>query len=104
MAYSVMQRKHEVAVRMALGAQRSDVLKLVLKQGLILVVIGLIIGLIAAFALTRLLENLLFEISTTDPITFVLIALLLMLVALCAIIFPALRATRINPLVALRTD
>jgi putative ABC transport system permease protein len=104
MAYSVMQRKHEVAVRMALGAQRSDVLKLVLKQGLILVVIGLIIGLIAAFALTRILENLLFEISTTDPITFVLIALLLMLVALCAIIFPALRATRINPLVALRTD
>ncbi len=104
MAYSVMQRKHEMGVRMALGAQRRDILKLVLKQGMTLVVIGMVIGLIAAFALTRILANLLFEISSTDPITFVLIALLLMLVALCAIIFPALRATKVNPLLALRTD
>jgi putative ABC transport system permease protein len=104
MAYSVMQRKHEMGVRMALGAQRGDILKLVLKQGMTLVVIGMVIGLIAAFALTRILANLLFEISTTDPVTFVLIALLLMLVALCAIMFPALRATKVNPLLALRTD
>lgn len=104
MAYSVMQRKHEIGVRMALGAQRRDILMLVLKQGMMLVGIGLVIGLIAAFALTRILANLLFEISTTDPLTFVLIALLLVLVGLCAIIFPALRATRVNPLLAFRTD
>ena len=89
---------------MAHGAQRRDILMLVLKQGMMLVGIGLVIGLIAAFALTRILANLLFEISTTDPLTFVLIALLLVLVGLCAIIFPALRATRVNPLLAFRTD
>jgi predicted permease len=103
-SYSVGQRTREIGIRMALGAERRDVLKLVLKQGLKLIFAGLTIGLIASLALTRLMKNLLFEVSATDPPTFVAIALILNIVALLACWIPARRATKVDPLVALRND
>jgi putative ABC transport system permease protein len=104
MAYSVAQRAHEIGVRMALGAQSSDALKLVLKQGMILALVGALIGLIASWGLTRLMESLLFGVGTTDPLTFILIPLLLILVALLACWLPARRATKVDPLVVLRNE
>jgi predicted permease len=103
-SYSVGKRTREIGIRMALGAERRDVLKLVLKQGLKLIFAGVTIGLIASLALTRLMKNLLFEVSATDPPTFVVIALILNIVALSACWVPARRATKVDPLVALRND
>jgi putative ABC transport system permease protein len=104
MAYSVAQCNHEIGVRMALGAQSSDMLKLVLKQGMILALVGALIGLIASWGLTRLMESLLFGVGTTDLLTFILIPLLLTLVALLACWLPARRATKVDPLVVLRNE
>ncbi len=104
MAYFVTQRTREIGIRMALGAQWRDVLKLVLKSGMSLVLIGLIIGLAGALALTRLMRTLLFEVSPTDPITFVAVALCIILIALLACYIPARRATKVDPLVALRYE
>jgi putative ABC transport system permease protein len=101
-AYSVAQRTHEIGIRMALGAQRRDVLKLVVSQGMIQAFIGVAIGLGAAFGLTRFMSSLLYEISPLDPATFTSLSILLLLVALLASYFPARRATRINPTGALR--
>jgi predicted permease len=104
MAYSVSLRTHEFGIRMALGAQRSHVLWIVLKQGLALTVIGLAAGLAGAFALTRYLRSLLYEVSSTDPLTFAAVTVLLGAVAMLACYTPARRSTRIDPIAALRRE
>jgi predicted permease len=104
MAYSVSQRAREIGVRMALGAQTGDVLKLILRQGMALALIGVVIGLIASLTLTRLTKTLLFGVSATDPLTFVGVAMLLIMVAALACWIPARRATKVDPLVALRAE
>ena len=104
MSYSVAQRTREIGIRMALGAQTTAVLKLALGYGMKLVIIGIAIGLIAAFALTRVMSTLLFGVTATDPITFTLISLLLISVAALASYIPARRATKVNPIIALRYE
>ena len=104
LAYAVSQRTHEIGIRMALGAGRGDVLKLVLRQGLLLISIGTIIGVAGAFGLTRLTSSLLFGVSPTDPVTYLGAAALLIGVSLLACYFPAWRATKVDPMVALRYE
>jgi putative ABC transport system permease protein len=101
MAYSVTQRTHEIGIRMALGAQRAHVLGLVIRQGMILTVIGVVVGLAGALGLTRVIGNLLYGVTATDPATFIWISVLLASVSFFACYIPARRAAQLDPIKAL---
>jgi putative ABC transport system permease protein len=100
----VTERTREIGIRMALGAQSRQVLAMVIKQGLIMVLIGIAVGLFASLGLTRLISSLLFDVSTIDPATFIGIPVLLTIVSLLACLIPALRAAKVDPMIALRYE
>ena len=104
LSYAVSRRSHEIGIRLALGAQSLDVLKMILRQGVVLTLAGVVAGLAASFALTRVMTSLLFGVSANDPLTFAGVSLLLMVVALLACWIPARRATKVDPLIALRQE
>jgi ABC-type antimicrobial peptide transport system permease subunit len=104
MAYSVAQRTREIGIRMALGAEAQQVRKMVVFQGMRLAVIGVVVGLVAAFALTRLMASFLFGVQARDPMVFIAMPVLLTLVSVVAVWLPARRASTVNPLVALRYE
>ncbi len=104
MTYTVSQRTREMGIRMALGAQMNDVRRLIVAQGMLLVLCGLVLGLAGAFALTRVLAGQLFDVGTTDPLTFAGVAALLTAVALLACFILARRATKVDPIIALRSE
>ena len=104
MSYSVSWRTQEIGIRMALGAKRSDVLRLVVRQGMTMTLIGLALGLVGAFFMSRVMVGLLYGVSPTDPLTFTGVSIVLLVVALLACLIPARRATRVDPIVALRSE
>jgi len=110
LAYTVSQRTHEIGIRMALGADRASVMKMIVRQGMTLAVLGVVLGLVGSWVLTKYLESwvnlskMLFGVKINDPLTYGLIAVLLTVVALIACYIPARRATKVDPLVALRYE
>ena len=104
MSFLVTQGTGEIAIRMALGARRAGILSLVFRQGMTLALAGILVGLLGALGLTRMMSSLLFGVAPTDPLTFFSVLAMLLFVALCACLFPAGRAMRIDPMVALRTE
>jgi putative ABC transport system permease protein len=104
MSYTVSQRTEEIGIRLALGASPENVLLMVVKEGFVLALAGVAIGIAAALTLTRLMETMLFEVSETDPLTFASVSIVLLVVALAACWIPARRATRVDPMVALRYE
>jgi putative ABC transport system permease protein len=103
-AYLVSQRRNEMGIRLALGAESKDILRLIVGEGLKLIGAGILLGLMGALMLTRLLSALLFGVSATDPLTFVIIAIVMTIVALLACYLPARRATKVDPIIALRSE
>jgi putative ABC transport system permease protein len=104
LSYSISQRRHEIGIRLALGAQASDILKMVLRQAALLTLVGLAFGLVSAYILTRFMRSILISVEPLDVTTFLVIPLILVLVALIASSIPARRATRVDPMVALRYE
>jgi putative ABC transport system permease protein len=104
LSFSVSQRTQEMGVRIALGAKRRDVLGLVVRQGLMLAAIGVALGLLGAFGVTRVIQSLLYNVSTTDPISFLGVSIFLTVIAVLASYLPARRATTVDPIVALRIE
>jgi putative ABC transport system permease protein len=104
LSYSITLRTHEIGVRMSLGASRADVLRLVIRDGMILAVVGAAIGFAGSLAITRVMSGVLFQISAHDPVTFAAMSGLMLFVALLACFIPARRATRVDPMVALRHE
>jgi ABC-type antimicrobial peptide transport system permease subunit len=104
LAYVVSQRTQEIGIRLAIGADRSQVLGMVLRQGLVLTAAGIVVGVIGALALTRLMQSLLYEVQPNDPVTFIAVAAALFIVALMASLMPARRATKVSPTIALRAQ
>ncbi|MCI0664210.1 MAG: FtsX-like permease family protein [Acidobacteria bacterium] len=104
MAYAVTQRTHEIGIRLALGSNSGGILRIITGQGLKLTVVGLALGLVGAFALTRVMSRILYGVNAVDPLTFIMIPLLLLGVALLACYLPARRATKVDPIIALRCE
>ncbi len=104
MYYAVAQRTREIGIRMAIGAVQLNVLRMILNQGMLLIMVGLLVGLTGAFALTRLMSSLLFGVTATDPFTFFAVSVILIACALAASLIPARRATLVDPIVALRYE
>ena len=104
LSYLVARRTHEIGIRMAMGADRGQVLGMIVRRGVALAAIGIVVGLAAALSAARLVRGLLYDVTATDPVTFVLVPLALLLVAVIASLVPALRAVRVSPLVALRSE
>jgi ABC-type antimicrobial peptide transport system permease subunit len=104
LSYLVSQRTHEIGIRLAIGADRVQVLGMILRQGVTLALFGIAVGLVGAFALTRVMQSLLYQVTASDPVTFASVPIALVIVAAMASYLPALRATRVSPVQALRME